>query len=215
MKVLVFDTETSGLPPKYNNNLLEINKWPYILQIAWILYDTEKNLILDKYVSFIKVDLNIKIEEKSIEIHKITHDKLQSKGKYIVEVLNKFNTILKLCDIIIGHNLSFDKNILLVEAQRNGIVLNFMRDGAQISQYCTMFNSINLCKISFPNSNNNYKNSYKYPKLSELVYYLFKEENINFHDAIIDVIYTLRCYYRLQKNLDLFQIDLTFNKLLN
>jgi len=60
MKVLVFDTETSGLPPKYNNNLLEINKWPYILQIAWILYDTEKNLILDKYVSFIKVDLNNK-----------------------------------------------------------------------------------------------------------------------------------------------------------
>jgi len=65
------------------------------------------------------------LKEKSIEIHKITHDKLQSKGKYIVEVLNKFNTILKLCDIIIGHNLSFDKNILLVEAQRNGIVLKF------------------------------------------------------------------------------------------
>ena len=215
MKVLVFDTETSGLPPKSGISILESSKWPYILQIAWILYDTEKNLIQDKFESLIKIDPNIIIDEKSIEVHKINQDKLQNQGKDILEILNKFNNILGWCDIIVGHNLSFDKNILLVEAQRNGIVINFMRDGAQISQYCTMLNSINLCKLSFPNSNNNYKNSYKYPKLNELVYYLFREENINFHDALIDVIYTLRCYYKLQKKLDLFTIDLTFKKILN
>jgi hypothetical protein len=78
-----------------------------------------------------------------------------------------------------------------------------------------MLNSVNLCKISFKNNLNNYKNNYKYPKLSELIYFLFREENINFHDALIDIIYTLRAYYKLTKNIDLFTIDLTFNNLLN
>lgn len=218
MQILVFDTETSSLPPKNGVSILETSQWPYILQVAWILYNTEQNLIIDKYNSLIKIDSNIVIDPKSIEVHKITQEKLQQEGVDINIVLDKFNIILNWADTIVGHNLNFDKNMLYTEGIRNNKSINFFRNGVSIAEYCTMINSINLCKIPFPNiinNNYNYKNNYKYPKLSELIYFLFKEENIKFHDALIDVIYTLRAYYKLQKNLDLFTVDLTFNKLLN
>ena len=38
MKVLVFDTETTGIIPKA---YLHITKMPYIVQLAFILYDTK------------------------------------------------------------------------------------------------------------------------------------------------------------------------------
>lgn len=215
MLVLVFDTETSGLPKNRYSSILETNNFPYILQLAYILYDTEKNLLIEKFNTLIKIDKNVNIEPKSIEIHKITYEKTQKSGLDINYVLNKFNQVLTKTDIVIGHNLSFDKQIIQVEGLRNNNPINFMRNGSNISNYCTMLNSVNLCKISFKNNLNNYKNNYKYPKLSELIYFLFREENINFHDALIDIIYTLRAYYKLTKNIDLFTIDLTFNNLLN
>ena len=217
MQILVFDTETSNLPPKSGVSILETTRWPYILQIAWILYDTEKNLIIDKFNNLIKIDSNIIIDPKSIEVHKITQEKLQEEGIDINIVLDKFNIILNWADVIVGHNLIFDKNMIQVEGIRNHRPINFIRNGVSISQYCTMLNSVNLCKIAFPNRINNsynYKDNYKYPKLSELIYFLFKEENINFHDAFIDVMYTLRAYYKLQKNLDIFTIDLNLIRLL-
>lgn len=218
MKILVFDTETSGLPPKSYVSIMETYQWPYILQLAWILYDTEKNLIIDKFDNFIKIDSNFIIDPKSIEVHKITQEKLQKKGIDINIVLDKFNIILNQADIIVGHNLIFDKNMIHVECIRNNIPINFIRNGIGISEYCTMINSVNLCKLPFKNINNNNNNynkkKYKYPKLSELIYYLFKEEEINFHDALVDVIYTLRAYCKLQTYNDIFNIDLCLTNLL-
>ena len=52
MKILIFDTETSGLPEERNASLLSTNKWPYILQLSYILYDTDSNKIL-KYVDIL------------------------------------------------------------------------------------------------------------------------------------------------------------------
>jgi hypothetical protein len=39
MKVLVFDTETSGLPSERNSSILDTVKWPYILQLSFMVYD--------------------------------------------------------------------------------------------------------------------------------------------------------------------------------
>ena len=42
MKVLVFDTETTGLIPK-KTSVFDTTKWPYVVQLSYILYDTESN----------------------------------------------------------------------------------------------------------------------------------------------------------------------------
>ena len=35
MKILVFDTETNGLPEK-NASIYDLNKWPHIIQLSYI-----------------------------------------------------------------------------------------------------------------------------------------------------------------------------------
>ena len=45
MKIVVFDTETSGLPKEKNASIYETDKWPYILQLSFIIYDIERNEI--------------------------------------------------------------------------------------------------------------------------------------------------------------------------
>ena len=40
MKVLIFDTETTGLPEGKNPSIYETQKWPHIIQLSYIVYDS-------------------------------------------------------------------------------------------------------------------------------------------------------------------------------
>ncbi|MCX5719262.1 MAG: hypothetical protein NT055_04725 [Nitrospirae bacterium] len=44
-KYLVFDTETTGLPINKHAPPDDFKNWPYVLQIAWLLFDDEHKLI--------------------------------------------------------------------------------------------------------------------------------------------------------------------------
>ena len=43
MKCLIFDTETTGLPPKIRNQDIKDNleDWPYLMQLTFIIYDLD------------------------------------------------------------------------------------------------------------------------------------------------------------------------------
>ena len=45
MKVLVFDTETTGLPTERNASIMDLEKWPHILQLSYVVYDTDEKKI--------------------------------------------------------------------------------------------------------------------------------------------------------------------------
>ena len=93
MKILVFDTETSGLPEK-NASIYEHSKWPYILQISYILYDMSSNNIIIKD-NYIKIYNSIIISQESYEKHNLTHEILSNKGINIIPALKEFNEYLK------------------------------------------------------------------------------------------------------------------------
>ena len=38
---IVFDTETTGLPKKYNAPFTDTDNWPRMVQLAWIVYDED------------------------------------------------------------------------------------------------------------------------------------------------------------------------------
>lgn len=203
MKLLVFDTETTGLPKSRN----KIGEWwidyPNIIQLSWVLYDSE----LDKMISYgddiIKLKDGKKIPEDSIKIHKITNDEMNEKGIPILEALVNFNIAIECCDIIIAHNLEFDKNMIISEMLRNDIIPVFNIYNKE--EYCTMKTNIEFCKIKrFSKYGKEY---YKYPKLEELHSLLFKEENKpkNLHNALNDVIICLRCYLYQQENIDIYK----------
>ena len=206
MKILVFDTETTGLPFPKNPLIIDTQAWPYIVQFSYLFFDISENKILHIQDDIIRIPEEIPISQESINIHGITKERTLTEGIDIKDALNTFNIYLKNADIIIGHNINFDTRILRVEYIRNQMPHNFIINNRRKVEYCTMLNSINICKIPFANPKKAYSD-YKYPKLSELYYHLFKEKANNLHNSMADVFICFRAYCALAHNIDVLSCN--------
>jgi hypothetical protein len=43
--ILFFDTETTGLPKNWKAPVTDLNNWPRLVQLAFLLYDKSGNLV--------------------------------------------------------------------------------------------------------------------------------------------------------------------------
>ena len=209
MKVLVFDTETTGLQEK-GASIYDKSKWPYIIQLSYILYDLSNNsaLIKDNYI---KIDDSVIITPESFNIHHISREILDVQGINIVPALKEFNECLKTCDVVVGHNLSFDKRMIFAECMRHKVKQYFTQyiNNQKIvkPEFCTMKNTTQFCKLERISKTNQVYN--KMPKLSELYLILFPNESLptNLHNSLIDVAITLRCYVKYVYNSDILEVN--------
>ena len=213
MKILVFDTETTGIPDKGRKSFYHSEKWPHIIQLSYILYDTEINSVIEISDNIINLADDVKISEKSIEIHGITREISKTKGSNITDVLNHFKKCVINSELIVGHNVNFDKNMIIVESIRNKLERIFVEKN---KFYCTMYNSTNICKLPRPissnfnitnntnNINNTNTNNYKFPKLIELYKHYFSDSPEGLHNSMVDVLVTLRCFGMLYNNTDYY-----------
>jgi len=215
MKVLAFDTETTGLPSSYNAPLTDLSKWPYIVQLSFIVFDTASKEILDYTDHIIKLDTDVEITSSSIAIHQITMERSQKCGVPIQLALQEFSEAVKEVDIIIGHNIQFDKNIISIELHRNKMFnCLYRQSGEPVPEFCTMKKTVGLCKLSFANSPT--AMGYKWPTLSELHSYLFNSNPKGTHNAIADVMICLRSYVYLEHGYDIAldpQVKIVFRTL--
>lgn len=200
MKIVVFDTETSGLPTEKNASIYHTNKWPHILQLSYIVYDTDNNTIVTVEDDYINIDDDVKIDPKSTEVHKITKEQLKN-GIPIQEALVKFNRYANDCTLIIGHNVSFDKRMVFVEGIRNKIKMNIQ------DTYCTMKNSTEICKIERTGKDG--EKYYKYPTLTELYKHLFTITPKNTHNALVDILLCLQCFCKIELNINIAEKNRT------
>jgi len=232
VKILAFDTETSDRAPYIpgtttwvnSKKLLSIKnlkkkrsmwstlltKWPSIIQLAYILYDTDnpstKTKIFNKYID---IEEDVKISEESLAIHHISHQKMESKDRSkIQDVLKEFLKDVKEADTIVGHNVAFDRKMIVAELLRltknseDPDIIEMMTDK---KFKCTQEITRPMCKLENRNTNTNTntngqnkKGYYKFktPKLIEAYEHFFgcapKQELL--HDALIDAIICLRVY---------------------
>ena len=211
MKILVFDTETTGLPSSWSASVLSTNKWPYIVQLSYILYDTDSNIVLNYSDQIIKLPDNIIISKESENIHKISNEISKTKGVDIKRELVEFNMIILEADVIVAHNISFDKNMIMVEFVRNKLRQNFTRNNVKSTEYCTMKNSVDICKIEVASRNGT--TYYKYPKLMELYKFYFNSIPNNLHNSMVDVLACLRCYGKMKLGVDFNELSLNLRSL--
>ena len=197
MKVFVFDTETSGLPKERNPSIYDTDKWPHVMQVSYIIYNTDTGEIDEKYDAYIKLNTWVIVDPVSEGIHGITREIMDTKGVPIQEALVRVRDALGKVDICVGHNVSFDKRFLIVEGIRNSIRMNFPAD------YCTMKNGKEICKIDFTFSNG--EKGFKFPKLMELYEHLFPgiPAPQNLHNSFADTIITLKCYCKMAHDVNL------------
>ncbi len=183
---LFFDTETTGLPRNWKAPVTDVNNWPRMIQIAWILCDEDGNRIeADDYI--IKPE-NFEIPQDASNVHGITTERALSEGVELTEVLNRFNQLIEKADFIVAHNISFDEKILGAELLRKKIPSSFNKK----RKLCTMKSSTNYCKLR-----GSY--GYKWPKLSELHIKLFGVDFDEAHDASVDINATEKCFWEMRK----------------
>jgi DNA polymerase III epsilon subunit-like protein len=183
MKLLIFDTETTGLPKARNPATHGPNNWPHLVSISWVVLDSETNSVLKERSYIIKPNWDIPIE--STKIHGITNEHAILHGHDLRSVMVEFMT--EACDIIVAHNMEFDNNVI-TNALLWDLNLSSLRVDVDINvnrpkQVCTMKLSKELCRISG-------KYGYKYPKLKELYFHAFKKmpDETKLHNSLYDVL---------------------------
>jgi DNA polymerase III epsilon subunit-like protein len=216
MKIIVFDTETSGLPKSKIISPNTIHLWPFIVQFSYIIFDTDTNTILKSYDAIVKVKPYNVISEDSIKFHGITQEISELKGINIDNVLAEFIGDLEHADMIVAHNIEFDLNMIRVELLRlEQVALDLVLRKAifeeQTNLYCTMRESVDLCKIEKENSRGKY---YKFPTLTELHKHLFDVEPKHLHNSFHDILCTTRCFIKIKYNQDIVEQNPQFKDLI-
>nr|WP_299174820.1 DNA polymerase III subunit alpha [uncultured Allomuricauda sp.] len=184
---LIFDTETTGLPKRWNAPITDTDNWPRCIQIAWQLHDEMGNLLEHQDMLVQPDGFNIPYEAE--QIHGISTALAEQKGKPLQEVLEAFNIALDKAKFVVGQNVDFDINIMGCEFHRMDVENSLTE--LPVLDTCTEATA-ELCKI--PGGRGG---KFKLPTLTELHEFLFGEPFAEAHNATADVEATTRCFLEL------------------
>ena len=183
---LFFDTETTGLPLNYNTPACYTSNWPRLVQLSWIMaYEDETVITTRDYI--IKPN-GFEIPYEATRVHGISTKRAMQEGRDLEEVLSEFEEVLNNADVIVGHNIDFDVNVVASELCR----LHKKDVISRRKRICTMKRATSYCAIPG-------YDGYKWPKLDELYYVLFGSSFANAHDSWADISATMKCFYELKK----------------
>ncbi len=188
---VIFDTETTGIPPKGTHWEKDFNQFPYIVQLSWKRSDQDN---VQDYI----INNGVDIPEEAAKIHGITTEMANESPYSFFDVVVLFTEDCLNAKQIIAHNGYFDISITKANVFRftksvtfrNQVISALHKD----KRIDTMTKSIKFCALPFPNG----RGGFKWPKLEELYFKLFNEK-FNAHNAKDDVLATERCYLELVK----------------
>ena len=182
MRILVFDTETSGLNPQ----------WNVILQLSYQIVDSDSwttQKTVNHYFSW--PENKARVTQEAINVNGLTEEVLS--GKKLSNrktALEEFVVDKDSCDLLVAHNLEFDKNFIVASCREEGV--KYASSGWSQS-YDTMKRTTNYCQIP-----KDWGRGYKWPTLTELADCLGVDySNISLHDSSGDVELTKLCFEQI------------------
>jgi len=249
VKICVFDTETTDKTPylpgkdwnERNANdakLLQYSdtkhsmsmwnqmlpSWPSIVQLSYIIYDTENPNNIKIFNKYIDIPDNVIISDSSFDIHHISREKIEQepaeKKALISDVVLEFMDDIMKSDVkmVVAHNVQFDRKMIVAELlrlKREPISpeiekqLQFLMDHKKFT--CTMDLTAPICNIQMAVHYKDKKTGedkvfykVKSPRLIESYQYYFgyQPSGEALHDAVIDVIICLRVFIKYKYNED-------------
>jgi len=182
--LLFIDTEASGLPKKWNAPITKINNWPYSVQVSWLVYNRQGQLI--KQENHFISDNDFKITLAAQQIHGITQEFLKNHGQPRFEVMQLLaKDMEKYQPLLIGHFMELDYCVISADFFRSGVE----NPAVNLSTFCTMLATKYL----------NHHPQHKYLRLGDLYRFLFNQELEHQHNALNDVIATAQSFFELLK----------------
>ena len=182
MRILVFDTETSGLNPQ----------WNVILQLSYQIVDSD-SWATKKTVNhyFAWPEDRSRVTQEAINVNGLTEEVLASKQlSSRKKAFEEFVADKDSCDLLVAHNLEFDKKFIIASCREEGV--KFANSGWAQS-YDTMKRMTSYCQIP-----KDWGSGYKWPKLPELADCLgIDYSHITLHDSSGDVELTKQCFKKI------------------
>ncbi len=175
MKLIVFDTETTGLPKTKAPATKGPNNWPHLVSLAWIVVEDDR---IVKEVYRVIHPSNWVIPPESTAIHGITHEQACREGVSLRDALLEFTT--ESADCWIAHNMQFDANVIAHACLWD----TGMPFAGFPKRFCTMESSRQMCALPFPAGGTGYKP----PRLHELYRHVMKRdpEPNRLHNSLYD-----------------------------
>lgn len=190
---LFIDTETAGLPKRWDLPYSATDNWTSAVQISWIVYGENGKEI--KRENFYVDAEDLEISTQSYKIHGITKEFLSKKGHTRRLVLEKLSVdIQRYQPLIIGHFTEFDIHTLSCDYYRADLENPFLDS----QFYCTMIKSKDYVRNP----------EVDYFRLPQLYEFLFDEEMERSHNALIDAKATAKCFFEIIKRGDISESEL-------
>lgn len=180
--LLFLDTETSGLPRKWDSPYYDTDNWPCAVQISWLVFSINGKEILreNHYIG----NNDFQIDENSRRIHGISPEMLSKRGedrKAVMQLLQR--DLQTFQPLIVGHFVVFDVAVLGAEFVRCSLPNYF--EGLQLC--CTMDASRYLLRNPQGRA----------LKLPELYHLLFSSSHDHPHNALFDACATAECFFEM------------------
>lgn len=187
MLACLFDTETTGI---YDfKALAEAEHQPDVVQLCAMLCDEDR--VYSAINLFIHSDTEI--PDAAFQVHRIDRALTEKVGISRVRACQVLHSFAVKADILVGHNIDFDCNIMRTAVLRekgNGGFLNKPR-------FCTMKEAVPHCKLPNPKR----PGTYKWPSLQEAYQILVDSKGFSgAHDAMADARATYEVFRVLRRN---------------
>jgi DNA polymerase-3 subunit epsilon len=185
---LVFDTETTGIPRNHDAPASDIENWPRLVQIAWLLADAEGHEVRSQ--AFIIRPEGFVIPDSAVRVHGIDTQTARKGGIGVSSALDAFATDLSVAEILVAHNVRFDEGVIGAEFFRAGRKRNPIESK---TRHCTMRETTDFCQILGG------PRGYKWPTLDQLHRTLFGVGFEGAHNATADVSACATCFFELKR----------------
>lgn len=200
MRILAFDTETTGLVTDTAHPLAETNDYP--MQLAALLFDYDR---IGNTFELMKVPTQGTLftmmryanerepHPKAFEAHDITKGMTERFGASPDEVLPMFAEFMDSADRIVGHNIKYDMDIMRIAYARAGWEGDPFKGR---ETYDTCWEAMPVCKM--PKYRQDLPGEFKLPKLNEAYKFFFGFEFKGAHGAMQDTLACFDVYLALQ-----------------
>lgn len=190
--ILFFDTETTGFPHK--SKPVDHPDQPHLVQLAAMLTEDDGRPV--SQFSFIidpGVENGVRIPSGAAAVHGIDEERCWRMGLKYSVALAAFEDLYMRADLIVGHNVDFDVEIMGIAFARS---YGFRMDAPR---FCTMKSSTDVCCIPSTRAATTGAGGYKWPKLSEAYKHFTGLDLEGAHDAMNDLLACKAVFFKLRE----------------